>query len=72
MTAQAIDALGYVPIAGGSKPILHIVLRRKGEPYHGKRFLTWSHGNGEFVEPEELDQRDRDIIKKKLRKSIDK
>lgn len=68
MTPQQLDSLGYRPIAGATQPIMHIVLRRKGEPYHGKRFLTWSHGNGEFVEPEELDHRDKDIIKKKLAK----
>lgn len=70
MTAQQIDSLGYVPIAGASKPIMFIVLRHR--PYSGHTFIIWSHDGKEFTYPTVLQQHDKDIIKNKLRKSIDK
>jgi hypothetical protein len=72
MTAQEIDAEGYHPIAGGTKPIMHFILRKRranGEhdPY---TYMTWSHDNKEFTIPMILNDYEIGLVKKSLDKNI--
>jgi hypothetical protein len=68
MTPQNLDSLGYHPIAGGTKPIMHFILRKRranGEhdPY---TYMTWSHDNKEFTIPMILNNHEIGIVKDKL------
>ena len=68
MTAQQLDSLGYRPIAGATKPIMYMILRLKGDR-NCHKYITWSHDNKHFVDPEILNSFEKDKVKDILRKN---
>jgi hypothetical protein len=66
MTPSQLDALGYIPVAGGIQiGMMKIVLRKKGDK-QGKRYMTWNNDGEHFVEPVLLDDYQKSLIKEKI------
>jgi len=68
MTPQNLDAEGYHPIAGGTKPIMHFILKKRlakggNDPY---TYMSWSHDNKEFTIPMILNSCEIGVMKNKI------
>jgi hypothetical protein len=68
MTAQELDDEGYHPKAGGSKPIMHLILRKRDTHY---TYMTWSHDGKEFSIPMILNSDEKNIVERRINEQHD-